>query len=35
MQAEPSKDKDLSFARLSDLNLHVAVKMWVANEPVN
>lgn len=35
MQVEPSKDKDLSFARLSDLNFHVAVKMWVANNVIS
>lgn len=27
MQADPSRDKDLSFAKLSDLGLHIAIKM--------
>ncbi|KAL1409698.1 Phosphatidylinositol (PI) 3-kinase [Vanrija albida] len=27
MQGEPSRDKDLSFARLSDLNLHLTIKI--------
>lgn len=30
MQADPSRDKDLSFAKLSDLGLHIAVKMYAA-----
>lgn len=32
MQADPSRDKDLSFAKLSDLGLlHIAVKVYVAS----
>jgi len=27
MQSDPSRDKDLSFAKLSDLGLHVAIKV--------